>query len=34
MWSGKYKDTNPVMYHGQDWQNCPSCEAVAIPMER
>lgn len=34
MWSGKYKDTIPVMYHGNDWQNCPSCNTVAIPMEK
>lgn len=33
-WSGKYKDTIPVMYHGHDWQNCPLCNAVVIPMEK
>ena len=31
-WGGKYTDAAPVMYHGVDWQNCPSCGAVAIPI--
>ena len=32
MWKGKYKESMPVMYRGIDWQNCPSCGAVAIPI--
>ena len=31
-WHGKYEDTMPVMYHAIDWQNCPSCNSVAIPI--
>lgn len=30
-WTGNYSQTLPVMYHGIDWQNCPSCNSVAIP---
>lgn len=31
-WQGEYKKTMPVMYHAIDWQNCPACGAVAIPI--
>lgn len=34
VWKGFYKETIPVMYHGIDWQNCPSCNAVAIPVPK
>ena len=34
MWSGKYKETIPVMYNALDWQNCPSCTAIAIPVKK
>lgn len=30
-WQGPEEETDPVMYRGVDWQNCPSCRAVAIP---
>lgn len=30
-WQGSEEETDPVMYRGVDWQNCPSCQAVAIP---
>ena len=33
-WKGEYQDTMPVMYHGVDWQNCPSCKSVAIPIHQ
>ncbi len=31
VWQGPEEETEPVMYRGVDWQNCPSCRAVAIP---
>ena len=31
VWKGKYEETMPVMYHGVDWQNCPSCKSPVIP---
>jgi hypothetical protein len=30
-WTGDYSSTVGVMYHGTDWQHCPSCNSVAIP---
>lgn len=30
-WNGSYSLTRGVMYHGVDWQHCPSCDGVAIP---
>lgn len=32
-WEGEGRHTAPVMYRGTDWQNCPSCNAPAIPLE-
>ena len=32
MWQGVYSETKPVMYRGIDWQHCPSCNSVAIPL--
>ena len=31
-WEGTYSDTLHVMYHGIDWEKCPSCGSVLIPM--
>ncbi len=30
-WKGNYSSTVGVIYHGVDWQHCPSCNSVAIP---
>ncbi|MCP4650414.1 MAG: hypothetical protein GY853_10095 [PVC group bacterium] len=30
-WQGTYKQTKTVMYHGIDWQDCPSCDAPCLP---
>ena len=32
-WKGHYSLTIGVMYHGVDWQHCPSCNSIAIPLK-
>ena len=31
-WKGDYQLTKGVMYKGVDWQHCPSCDSIAIPL--
>lgn len=31
-WRGSYSSTAGVMYHDVDWQHCPSCNAIALPI--
>lgn len=31
-WKGVYHLTKGVIYRGIDWQHCPSCNSIAIPL--
>ncbi len=30
-WEGIFEECGHVMYRGHDWENCPSCNSIAIP---
>jgi hypothetical protein len=32
LWEGVYSLTKGVMYRGIDWQHCPSCNSIVIPL--